>query len=109
MPLARCRRPTPPRLPAHTSLGIVRPRFDSAVRRLLVRRQQAADPLRVGGQLGLRLCWLRLELGSGKLPATVAALALALAATAIALPAAAATQPAAAISVAATVTQPAAA
>ena len=32
MPLVRCRRPTPSRLPAHTSLRIVRPPFDSAGR-----------------------------------------------------------------------------
>merc|ERR1712194_552739 len=35
-------------------------------RKLLVRRQQAAHPLRLGGHLGLRL-WLWLRLGSGKL------------------------------------------
>ena len=39
----------------------------SAAHILLVQRQQAAHPLRVGGHLGLRLCWLRLELGFGKL------------------------------------------
>eukprot|EP00964_Phaeocystis_antarctica_P074520 scaffold45832_cov54-Phaeocystis_antarctica.AAC.1 len=43
------------------------PPFDSAGRKLLVRRQQAAHPLRVGGHRGLRLCWPWLELGSGKL------------------------------------------
>ena len=32
MPLVRCRRPTPSRLPAHTSLRIVRLAFDSAAR-----------------------------------------------------------------------------
>ena len=52
---------------AHTSLRIARPPFDSTGRKLPVRRQQAAHPLRVGGQLGLRLCWLWFELGSGKL------------------------------------------
>ena len=35
--------------------------------KLLVRRQQAAHPLRLGGHLGLRLRWLWLRLGSGKL------------------------------------------
>ena len=39
----------------------------SAEHPLLVRRQQAAHSLRVGGHPGLRLCWLWLELGSGKL------------------------------------------
>ena len=38
-------------------------------RKLLVRREQAAHPLRVGGQPGRRLRWLWLGLGSGKLPA----------------------------------------
>ena len=52
----------------------------SAVRNLLVRRQQAAHPLRLGGHLGLRLRWLWPELESGKLP--LAALAAALAALA---------------------------
>ena len=64
---SRRRRATAPRLLAHTSLRIVRPPFDSAVRNRPVRRQQAAHPLRVGGHLGLRLCWLRLDLGSGRL------------------------------------------
>ena len=42
------------------------PPFDSAERKLLVRRQQAAHPLRVGGHLGLHFpLWL--ELGSGDL------------------------------------------
>merc|ERR1711935_873951 len=36
-------------------------------RKLLVQRQQAAHPLRLGGHLGLRLRWLWLELGSGDL------------------------------------------
>merc|ERR1712194_158171 len=36
-------------------------------RKFPVRRQQAAHPLRVGGYLGLRLRWLWLELGTGKL------------------------------------------
>ena len=52
----------------HTLPCIARPPVDSAVRKRLVRRQQAAHPLRVGGHLGLRLCWLWLELGSGRLP-----------------------------------------
>jgi hypothetical protein len=38
-----------------------------AGRKLLVRPQQAAHPLRVGGHRGLRLRWLWLGLGSGKL------------------------------------------
>jgi len=38
-----------------------------AERKLLVRPQQAAHPLRVGGHRGLRLRWLWLGLGSGKL------------------------------------------
>ena len=80
----RYRRPTPSRLPAHTSLRIVRPPFDSAGHKLLVRRQQAADPLRVGGHLGIRLCWLWLELGSGKLPVAAAGLAVAAAGLAVA-------------------------
>ena len=76
---------TPSRLPARASSRIAYPPFDSAGRTLLVRRQQAAHPLRVGGHLGLRLCWLRLELGSGDLPfATVAAAAVALVAAAAA-------------------------
>ena len=45
----------------------------SAGRKLLVRRQQAAHPLRLGGHLGLHLRWLRPELGSGKLPAVESA------------------------------------
>eukprot|EP00964_Phaeocystis_antarctica_P076570 scaffold47353_cov60-Phaeocystis_antarctica.AAC.3 len=55
------------RLPARTSPRIVCPPFDSAASKLPVQRQQAAHPLRVGGQLGLRLRWLWLELGSGNL------------------------------------------
>ena len=43
------------------------PPSDLAGRKLPVRRQQAAHSLRVGGHPGLRLCWLWLELGSGKL------------------------------------------
>jgi hypothetical protein len=39
----------------------------SAGRKLLVCPQQAAHPLRVGGHRGLRLRWLWLGLGSGKL------------------------------------------
>ena len=59
--------PAASRLPARISLPIVCLPFDSAVHTILVRRQQAAHPLRVGGHLGLRLCWLWPELGSGKL------------------------------------------
>ena len=43
------------------------PLCDSAGGKLPVRRQQAAHPLRVGGHPGLRLRWLWLELGAGKL------------------------------------------
>ena len=43
-------------------------RMPSAEHTLLVHRQQAAHPLRVGGHLGIRLRWLWLELGSGDLP-----------------------------------------
>eukprot|EP00964_Phaeocystis_antarctica_P058942 scaffold34986_cov42-Phaeocystis_antarctica.AAC.1 len=43
-------------------------RMPSAERELVVRRQQAAHPLRMGGHLGLRLRWLWPGLGSGKLP-----------------------------------------
>ena len=59
---------------------------------LLVRRQQAAHPLRVGGHLGLRLRWLWLELGPRDLYPTAASLAaapLAAAQPAVALAAAA--------------------
>ena len=42
--------------------------FDSAGRKLLIRHQQAAHPLRMGGHPGLRPFWLWLELGSRKLP-----------------------------------------
>ena len=55
----------------HTSPRTVRliPFFRlSAERKLPVQRQQAAHPLRVEGHLSLRLRWLWLELGSGKLP-----------------------------------------
>jgi len=38
-----------------------------AENKLLVPIQQAAHPLRVGGHRGLRLRWLWLEMGSGKL------------------------------------------
>ena len=68
---ARCvhrRRPPPPALPARTSPRTAWPPCDSAGRKLLVQRQQTAHPLRVEGHLGLRLGWLWLELGSGKLP-----------------------------------------
>ena len=44
MPLARCRRPAPSRLPALTSLGIARPPFDSAAS---VGVQPAAEPRHV--------------------------------------------------------------
>ena len=44
--------------PARSSPNIVRPSFDSAGRKLPVRCQQAAHPLRVGGNLDLRLRWL---------------------------------------------------
>ena len=55
------------RLPAHLAPHGI-PSFQlSAGRKLLVQRQQAAHPLCVGGHLGLRLRWLWLELGSGKL------------------------------------------
>ena len=63
----RRRHPTPSRLLGRTSSRIACPPFDSAGRKLLVRRQQAAHPLRVGGHLGLRLRWLWLELGTRKL------------------------------------------
>eukprot|EP00964_Phaeocystis_antarctica_P081861 scaffold51258_cov58-Phaeocystis_antarctica.AAC.1 len=46
--------PMPSCLLARTSPGIACPRFDSAVRKLLVRRQQADHPLRMGEHLGLR-------------------------------------------------------
>jgi len=65
----RRRRLTPSRLPARTSPRFsCAPPFDSAVRKLLVRREQAAHPLRVGGHLGLRLRWLWLGLGFRELP-----------------------------------------
>ena len=64
----RRRYPTPFCLPARTSPRIAyAPPFDSAGRKLPVRRQQAVHPLRVGGHPGLHLRWLWLELGSGKL------------------------------------------
>ena len=58
---------------------------------VLVERQQAVDPLRVGGQLGLHLRWLWLELGFGDLPfaAALAAATFAIAAAAVAVAAAA--------------------
>ena len=78
------------RLPGRTVSRVACPPFDSAVRKLPVRRQQAAHPLRVGGHLGLRLRWLWRELGSGDLSdLAVAPLASALAAAALAQPAAA--------------------
>ena len=64
---ARCVHRGRPPPPGHTSYRSVCPPCDSAGRKLPVQRQQAAHPLRVGGHLGLRLCWLRLELGFGKL------------------------------------------
>ena len=78
-------------IPVHVACAAVAPRppFDSAGRKLLVRRQQAAHPLRVGGQRRLRLFWLWLVVGiPGKLPA------VALAATATAFAADDAAQPA---------------
>eukprot|EP00964_Phaeocystis_antarctica_P001077 scaffold605_cov43-Phaeocystis_antarctica.AAC.1 len=51
----------------YTSPRTACPPIDSAGHTLPVQRQQAAHPLRVGGHLGLSLCWLWLELGSGKL------------------------------------------
>ena len=67
---AACAAATAPHPPAsargRTSPSIACPPFDSA-EHTLVRRQQAPHPLRVGGHLGLRLRWLRLELGSRKL------------------------------------------
>ena len=56
------------RLARRPSLYPVRPPCDSAGRKLPLRRQQAAHPLRVGGHPRLRLRWLWLELGAGKLP-----------------------------------------
>ena len=88
----------PARLPTHTLRLDTSPRnlfyytrspFRSAGRILLVRCQQVADPLRVGGHRGFRLCWLCLGLGSGVLPAAALAAATALAAAATALAAAA--------------------
>eukprot|EP00964_Phaeocystis_antarctica_P144878 scaffold110757_cov63-Phaeocystis_antarctica.AAC.1 len=58
--------PGPPPSPHLASHRMPSP-CDSAEHTLLVRRQQAPHPLRVGGHLGLRLRWLRLELGSRKL------------------------------------------
>ena len=62
------------RLPARISLPIVCFPFDSAVRKLLVQRQQAAHRLRVGEHHGLPLS---LELGFWKLPVTAAVAAVA--------------------------------
>ena len=62
----------------------------SAGRNLLVRRQQAAHPLRVGGHLGLRLCWLCLKLGFALASAAHAAAARAAAAVTLAVAVAAA-------------------
>ena len=61
----------PPALPGRTSYRTTCPPCDSADHTLLVQRQQAAHPLRVGGHLGLSL---RLELGSGKLLAELSPL-----------------------------------
>ena len=44
---------------------------------LIVQHQQAVDPLRLGGHLGVRLSWLWLELGFGKLRVAPAAVVLA--------------------------------
>ena len=61
------------------------PPFDSAARKLLVCRQQAAHPLCLGGHLGLHLRWLWLELGPRDLSGTaLAARGTALAAAALA-------------------------
>ena len=57
----------------------------------------------MGGHLGLRICWLWLELGFGKLPV---AITLALAAAAVTVASAAATITAASIAVAAAVVAP---
>ena len=74
----------------YTSPRTICPLSDSAGGILLVRRQQAVDPLRMGGHLGLCLCWLWLELGFRQLPlAAQPAAALALAVTVLALAAAA--------------------
>eukprot|EP00964_Phaeocystis_antarctica_P021386 scaffold11859_cov62-Phaeocystis_antarctica.AAC.1 len=51
-----------------TGLHLTPRRMPSAEHTLLVQRQQAAHPLRVGGHFGLRLRWLWPKLGSGKLP-----------------------------------------
>eukprot|EP00964_Phaeocystis_antarctica_P046885 scaffold27099_cov53-Phaeocystis_antarctica.AAC.1 len=65
----------------------------SAERKVPVRRKQAAYPLRMGGEFGLRLCWLWFDLGSGQLPVTasLAAASVAFSAIATAEPAALAT------------------
>ena len=88
---------TPARLPTHIHFALTlrpvyrtrphytRSPFRSAGRILLVRCQQVADPLRVGGHRGFRLCWLCLGLGSGVLPAAALAAATATAAAATAL------------------------
>jgi hypothetical protein len=47
-------------------------RQDVRGRSVPVCSQQVAHPLRVGRHVGLRLCWLWLELGSGKLRCAVA-------------------------------------
>ena len=58
----------PPAWPApYAPHRTVCPPFYAAERKRPVQRQQAAHPLRMGEQLGLRLCWLCRELGSGKL------------------------------------------
>eukprot|EP00964_Phaeocystis_antarctica_P073986 scaffold45446_cov56-Phaeocystis_antarctica.AAC.2 len=57
----------PPTFRPRTSPGILRPPLDSAESERLVRRQQAVDPLRMGGQsgqLGLHHCWLCRDLGA---------------------------------------------
>ena len=71
-------------LPAHTSPRIICPPFHSAGGNLLVQRQQAADSLRMGGHLGLHLCWLWLELGFRELPVASALAAASVASSALA-------------------------
>ena len=53
--------------PALSSLVLSFP-LDSVGSERVVSRQQVPHPLRMGGHLGLCVCWLWLELGSGELP-----------------------------------------